>query len=63
MTAARMLNGAQARYELGVGRDTFRRWVKLGRVPYWTDPDTGRKWFSLLELQRVAAEFSTWAAS
>jgi excisionase family DNA binding protein len=40
---------AAARY-LGVGEPTFRKWVDGGHVPVWPDPYSGRRRFSVLEL-------------
>lgn len=48
------LNGVQARKLLGWGEAKFRRLVLSGVIPSWTDPDTGRRYYSRLALEAWA---------
>ncbi len=54
MTAPLWVRGPEARRILGIGRDTFRRWVKTGRIPHRTDPDTGTRWYPVPALHADA---------
>lgn len=49
MSGDLLSSGAAAR-KLGVSPDTLRKWVRNDVVPVWIDPLSGRRRFSVLEL-------------
>jgi hypothetical protein len=53
-----VLNATQARRLLGVGKNTFTRWVSTGFIPdacYLYDDDTSTRWYSRDALLEWAA--------
>lgn len=53
------VGAAEAMDILGIGAGVFRRWVRNGVVPRYTDPDTETAYYSRPQLERLAAELRT----
>lgn len=51
--AGDLLTAKAAAKKLGVSEDTLRKWVRADVIPVWTDPLTGTRRFSVLELDDV----------
>lgn len=58
-----VLTGEEAAKYLRIGGRTLRRHVAAGRIPCWTDEDTGRRRYPKAALDAFLASFAERKAS
>ncbi|HXH34414.1 MAG TPA: hypothetical protein VNJ54_08390 [Plantibacter sp.] len=50
-----LITAKDARTMLGIGKHKFRRWVLLGVIPSYVDPETGWRYYSRSQIIETAA--------
>lgn len=55
-TTKLLVTAKEARTMLGIGKAKFQRWVKLGIIPVFVDPETGWRYYSREQIIATAAD-------